>query len=138
MPDMPTAPNQPPFIWCFDLNNTITDWAVALCAMMCALRNDGYRVIVLTGQAADTITPEIIDAKLGELRKFGAQHCYDQLVVCAAPDGDVSDQKVAYMRSVGATGLVDNDKRNIKKAKKAGFLTMKVPTRGPIVHTVVG
>ena len=37
------------------------------------------------------------------------------------PPKHIAAAKVAYMKGVGATHLIDNSKKNIKAARKAGF-----------------
>lgn len=113
-------------IWAIDLDNTITADPDAMRALMCGLRSEGTSVHIVSGVIAPTVTKDDLLAKEEALRKLGCGDCYDRLVGVANPKNDVSDLKVAYMRHVGASVLVDNLKKNCKAARKAGFLALRV------------
>ncbi|MEM0142436.1 MAG: hypothetical protein QXL94_00580 [Candidatus Parvarchaeum sp.] len=117
----------PPSIWCVDLDGTISNGATLFRQLMTGLHAQGAHVIILTGVSESNITNDIMEEKKTllnalELRK-GID--YDQLVIVSGPQKKVAEHKVNYMRHVGASALIDNDKRNIKAAKKAGFFAFK-------------
>ncbi|HEX7355307.1 MAG TPA: hypothetical protein VF288_10805 [Mycobacteriales bacterium] len=123
-------------IWCIDLDKTITATPAAMKALMDGLRSQGISVQVLTGVKAPTVEHGAVAAKHSLLASLGMSGSYDTLVVVADPHNDVAAQKVAYMAHVGASVLVDNNKRNCKAATKAGFLALrhidpKHPVREP-------
>jgi hypothetical protein len=124
-----------PQIWCCDLDGTATDFPKEMGALMRGLRAEvpPVQVHILTGHKADRPTPEIAREKIALLDSLGLGDCWDKLAVVADPDNDVADKKVAYMKKVGATALVDNKKQNVKAARKAGFTAFRIggkPTKG--------
>jgi len=78
---------------------------------MRGLMDRGHQVHVLTGnpQAQHAL------AQLGMVKGRDFTH------VAVVPEKHISRFKVAYMRHVGATHLVDNRRKNVKAAQKAGF-----------------
>jgi phage replication-related protein YjqB (UPF0714/DUF867 family) len=112
-------------IWCFDLDGTLTDDPETLKGMMKGLRESGHGVQVLTGSRHDeNVTPELVAEKNEIMSGIGlkqGEH-YDTAVVVGGPEKKVPKHKVQYMKHIGATGLVDNSKPNIKAARKAGFV----------------
>lgn len=112
--------------WMVDLDGTLTIFPNELGNLMCSLLSQGHDVQVLTGCEAEAVTPEIMQAKQDLLDSLNIGKPYTKLVVVANKKNHVAKQKVSYMRHVNATGLIDNDKHNIKRAAKAGFLTLRV------------
>ena len=114
-------------IWCIDLDNTITSTPDLMQALMRGLREEGNEVHILSGCHEDVVTPEVAAKKTAELRQLGfAQgQDYDVAVAVSGPEKEIPEGKVSYMRHVGASALVDNDKKNIKAARKAGFLGLR-------------
>jgi hypothetical protein len=110
---------------CFDLDDTITRAPEFYRQVMWALRSCGHKVHVLSGTHHAPATPEDLTAKAELLRSLGCASCYDELVAVSGPEDKVPENKVAYMRSVGASALIDNDKANVKAAQKAGFLALR-------------
>ena len=98
-------------IVCVDLDGTISGAPDFYAAEMRGLLGAGHEVHVLTGDPQ----PERVLGRLGLQR---GRH-----YTCAAvvPRRGIAAFKVAYMREVGATHLVDNRKANIRAARQAGF-----------------
>lgn len=119
-------------VWCVDLNETISAYPDQMRKLMEGLRSGGDEVHVLSGWKAESADADALDHKRQQLEELGCGSgpgadgaSYDRLVVVADPENHVADQKVAYMRHVGATGLIDNNRKNCKKAVKAGFLALR-------------
>lgn len=111
-------------IICVDLDGTITAAPSFYKALMDGLRSGGHEVVVLSGCAGERASPEEANAKAVILDSLGLARSYDRLVVVAAPHNKVATPKVDYMTHVGACALIDNDKANVKAARKAGFLAL--------------
>ena len=113
--------------WCIDLNDTISSTPQLMKALMKGLRDAGHEVHVLSGTKHDPATQEDLQEKLGLLHQLGFHHGddFDKLIAVSGPEKAVAEGKVNYMRHVGAVGLVDDRKRNIKAARKAGFLGLQ-------------
>ncbi len=110
--------------WVFDLDGTITAFPDEMNALMSSLKAAGHRVEVLSGFKGDSADQSVLDEKQALLKSLGCD-CYDRLVVVANPKNDVAAQKAAYMRQVNATALVDNNHKNVRTVRKAGFLVMR-------------
>jgi hypothetical protein len=110
-----------------DLNDTITSTPDLMRAIMRGLRDAGCEVHVLTGCDEPSVTPEVQAKKLEQLGElnFVEGEDYDTAVAVSGPEKKVAQQKVNYMRHVGAVGLIDDRKRNIAAARKAGFLGLR-------------
>jgi hypothetical protein len=111
-------------IWCFDLDGTITSTPALMATLMKGLREDGHQVHVVSGTHHDPATKEDWTNKKALLESLALDpgiH-YDKLVAVSGPEKMVAQRKVEYMTHIGADGLVDNAKPNIKAARKAGFL----------------
>ena len=89
------------------------------------LQAGGVQVHIVSGWEAEHADQEALEVKRQQLEDLGCGHCYDKLVVVADPENDVAHQKVNYMRHVGASTLVDNDRANGKAARKAGFMALR-------------
>jgi hypothetical protein len=111
-------------IWCFDLDGTISSTPDLMATLMKGLREDDHQVHVVSGTHHDPATREDVVAKQALLDSLGlAQGThYDKLVAVSGPEKMVAQRKVEYMKHIGAAGLVDNAKPNIKAARQAGFL----------------
>jgi len=109
---------------CLDLDGTIGAAPEFYKALMEGLQAAGCEVHILTGSPG-VASQEELDAKKAQLDALGVGDCYDKLVVVSGPEKDVATGKVAYMGHVGATALVDNEKRNVKAARKGGFLALR-------------
>lgn len=98
-------------IVCADLDGTISADPDFYRAEMRGLMQSGHEVHVLTGN------PEAHKelGQLGMLRHREFTH------VAVIPRKHIAAIKVAYMRQVGATHLIDNSRANVKAARKAGF-----------------
>ena len=103
-----------------DLDGTIDAYPVEMQATMQALRTSGHQVYVVTGVTGDAATPEFVEAKRTYLNTLGFGSCYDRLVIVAASDGNVADQKGAYARAVGADMAIDNNIDNVKAYAEVG------------------
>ena len=113
--------------WCFDLNDTISGTPDLMKALMKGLKEDGCTVIVLSGTHHSPATQADLREKADLLTQLGCEKGvhYDQLVAVCGPEDQVAKHKVEYMQHVGAAGLVDDRKENIKAARKAGFLGLR-------------
>lgn len=110
---------------CFDLNETISAFPEEMRMLMEALRKGGHEVHILSGWEAESAGPEALAEKTQQLKDLGCADCYDKLVVVADPKNKVAAQKVNYMRHVGSSVLVDNNRKNGKKVVKAGLLALR-------------
>ena len=108
-------------IICVDLDGTISVDPEFFRAEMLGLRQRGHQVHVVSGMEHGKATPADVAAKRQELAKLGMSGSYDRLVVVDGPHSKIPKHKVAYMKKVGATHLVDNRKGNCRAAVKAGF-----------------
>lgn len=98
-------------ISCYDMDGVITaDPEFYRCEMR-GLRARGHQVHILTGN------PTALH-RLAEMG-FVKGREYDALGV--VPRQHIAVAKVAYMKSVGATHLVDNRRKTIRAVRKAGF-----------------
>lgn len=119
--------------FCFDLNGTLDTYPNQIGTMMRGLRALGHRVVILSAAGNEPEpTPERIRVEMGVVEHLGCADCYDAFVlVGSGPEGDVDKDvvaanKVAYLQSVDAVCLVDNEKTNVKAARDAGFLALRV------------
>lgn len=98
-------------IVCVDLDQTVSADPQFYRGELEGLRRHGAQVFILTGnpKAADELS------QLG----FAKGREYDGLV--QVPRKHIAKSKVAVMRQLGATHLIDNRAKNIKTAAKAGF-----------------
>lgn len=111
---------------CFDLDQTITSAPEFYRALMGALTAAGVEVHVLSGVHHKHATQADAQEKKGLLSSMGMEQGthYSQLTAVSGPEKKVAKGKVNYMTHAGATSLVDNSKRNVKAARKAGFLAL--------------
>ena len=75
------------------------------------LMERGHEVHILTG---DPMAQHLL-AQLGFVKNR------DFTCVAVIPRKNIAATKVAYMKRVGATTMIDNRKKNIKAARRAGF-----------------
>ena len=108
-----------------DLNDTVSAYPQEMKLLMESLRAAGHEVHVLSGWEADHADDEALEQKRKQLEDLGCADCYDKLVVVADPKNHVAEQKVNYMRHVGSKILIDNNRKNGKAARKAGFLALR-------------
>ena len=113
-------------IVCIDLDGTISRDPGYYRAEMQGHRAAGHEVHVLSAVDAGPATNGDLLAKSSLLHELGLANCYDKLAVVDGPHSAVPQNKVAYMRTVGATHLVDNRKGNVKAAVSAGFFAHRV------------
>jgi hypothetical protein len=108
---------------CFDLDDTITADPEFYRAEMRGLRAQGHQVHILTGTHTAEVTSQEVAQKLTLLGELGFVRGreYDEAVAVPGPESAVPANKVAYMKAVGASHLVDDRKANCKAARKAGF-----------------
>lgn len=94
-----------------DLDGTISADPAFYRAELAGLMQKGHEVHVVTGNAH------------GEqaLRDLGFMKGRDYTTCSVVPLKHIASAKVAFMKSIGATHLIDNRKKNIRKAVKAGF-----------------
>ena len=109
---------------CIDLDQTIGAAPDFYRTLMQGFKAQGCEVHVLTGTPGPA-SQEELDAKKAQLDALGCGGCYDKLVIVSGPEKNVADEKVSYMTHVGATALVDNLKKNVKAARKAGFVALR-------------
>lgn len=98
-------------ISCIDLDGTLSADPDFYRSEMSGLMQAGHQVHVLTGNPR----AEEVLKQLNFLRSR------DYTTVAHVPRKNIAAVKVAYMRHVGATHLIDNAKANCKAARKAGF-----------------
>ena len=110
-----------------DLNATISATPELMRAIMRGLRAAGHEVHILTGCDKPEVTPEVIAEKLAQLDSLNFRKGidYDTAVAVSGPESEVAQRKVEYMRHVGAAGLIDDKKRNIKAVRAAGFMGIR-------------
>lgn len=106
----------------YDLDKTITADPGFYKAEMDGHRRAGHEVHVLSAVEDGEATNTDLARKSALLHELGLANCYDRLAVVNGPHKAVPQNKVAYMRAVGATHLVDNRKANVMAAAKAGFV----------------
>lgn len=98
-------------IACYDMDGTINaDPEFYRCEMR-GLMDAGHQVHVLTGN----VHAEHQLAQHGLVRGRDFSH------LAVVPEKHIAAVKAAYMQHVGATHLIDNNKQNIKDARKAGI-----------------
>ncbi len=113
-------------IFCFDLDGSLDIFPDQFREIMASLRSNHHEVHIVTGCRSTQVTPEIISDKIKKLEGLDLINYYDKLVIVANPKNKVAKQKVEYMRGINAHVLFDNDPHNIKAAKKANFLALRV------------
>ena len=113
--------------WMCDLNDTITATPDLMRAICRGLRDAGHEIHILTGCQQENVTPDIGAEKFAQLAQAGFKQGrdYDKVVVVSGPEKHVARNKVQYMQHVGAAGLIDDRKRNVKAARKAGFMALR-------------
>lgn len=94
-----------------DFDGTITSDPEFYRGEMRGLMERGHEVHVVTGNP---------DAH-HELQRLGFHKGLDYTHVVTVPLKHIGHTKVAYMKQVGATHIIDNRKKTIKRARKAGF-----------------
>lgn len=95
---------------CIDLDGTISaDPGFYREAMRGWMKDRPVHVLTGNPQAQHAL------AQLGMVKGRDFTH------VAVVPEKHISRFKVAYMRHVGATHLVDNRRKNVKAAQKSGF-----------------
>lgn len=100
-----------PTVICYDCDGTVSaDPEFYRCEMR-GLMEKGHDVHVLTGN------PDASHL----LAQMGLVKGRDFTNVVVVPEKNIAAVKVAYMRRVGASHLVDNRKANVKAARRAGF-----------------
>ena len=113
-------------IFCFDLDGSLDKYPDEFRAIISGLRAQKHEVHIVTGARSSTVTPDIISDKIKKLEGLDLANYYDKLVIVANPQNNVAKQKVEYMKNINAHVLFDNDPANIKAAKKANFLALRV------------
>lgn len=98
-------------IACIDLDGTLSADPSFYKAELRGLMQQGHSVHVLTGN------PHAQD----ELHQLGVEKGVHYSHLAMVPRKHIASFKVAYMRHVGATHLIDNRKKNIRAARAAGF-----------------
>lgn len=98
-------------IACVDLDGTVSVDPDFYRGELRGLMDKGWQVHVLTGNP--TAHHEL--AQLGMVKGRDFSH------IAIVPRKHIAKFKVAYMRQVGATHLIDNRRKNAKAAVKAGF-----------------
>ena len=111
-------------VFAFDLDGTLDSYPRQLQAIMAALRRAGHTVNVVTGSPNSTVGQAEWQAKADQLTELGLADCYDELVVVAGPENSIPQRKVLYLRSVGASVLVDNAEATARFASAAGLLVL--------------
>lgn len=109
-------------IVCIDYDGTISADPEFYRAEMTGLRSRGHQVHVLSAVEHGLATAADKARVRKGLLALDMADCYDALAVVNGPHKKIPAHKVAYMRHVGATHLVDNRKGNVKAAVKAGFV----------------
>jgi hypothetical protein len=112
-------------LYCVDLDSTITAAPDVLRPILRGLKAANQQVHVLSGDHGP-VTAEVIRTKKRILTRLGFDGCYDHLNVVAGPEKRVASEKVAYMRAHNAKTLIDNSKRNVKAAHRAGFVAFRL------------
>ena len=121
-------------IWAVDLNQTISATPALMKAIMKGLRDDGCCVVILTGSQVPEVTDEVVQEKLAQIKELGLEKGvhYDDAVAVSGPEKKVARNKVQWMQHHNAVGLIDDRKKNIKAAVKAGFLGLRhYDSKGP-------
>jgi len=108
-------------IVCIDYDRTITSDPSFFRGVMAGLRQAGHQVHVLSADEFGPPTPKRMEEVRRGLHQLGLGGCYDAINLVAGPHKKIPRNKVAYMRKVGASHLIDNRKGNCKAAAKAGF-----------------
>lgn len=98
-------------ICCVDLDGTVSADPEFYRSEMRGLMDRGHAVHVLTGN------PKAEQ----ELSELGMEKGRDYTRCAIVPRTGIAAFKVAYMKQVGATHLIDNSRKNVKAARKAGF-----------------
>lgn len=94
-----------------DLDNTISADPEFYHSEMRGLMKRGHQVHVVSGNPE----AEKVLGELGMLKGRDFTRCV------RVPKKGIARFKVAYMRHVGATHLIDNSKKNIRAVRRAGF-----------------
>lgn len=98
-------------VCCIDLDGTISADPEFYRSEMRGLMDRGHTIHVLTGNPHGA----------HELDQLGFVAGRDYTRVARVPRKHIAAFKVAYMREVGATHLIDNRRKNCLAAIKAGF-----------------
>lgn len=94
-----------------DLDGTISSDPDFYKGEMTGLRAQGHQVHVVTGNP-------MAHTRLAHLGLVQGRD-FDHLAT--VPRQHIATAKVEYMKQVGASHLIDNRRKNIQKARKAGF-----------------
>jgi hypothetical protein len=109
--------------WGIDIDGTIDSFPRLFQTLISDLVHGGNSVYILTGiEQPGPVKPEDVLAKRAYLASLGITD-YTDIIVVPIPH-DVN--KVKAMQDNDIAVLIDNDTRNTKAAKKAGFLSLLV------------
>jgi len=107
-----------------DIDQTISADPPALCDLMCALKADGNRVYIVSGNSPNSVSGNTWQEKCDYLNKVGVTQCWDQLVVVS---GDIPAQKALWCQEHGIDVAIDNSIPNAKAMIAAGTPLVLVP-----------
>jgi uncharacterized HAD superfamily protein len=113
-----------------DIDGTIAAAPAIYCDLMCALKADGNRVYILSGNGNNGPSGNTWQEKCDYLNKVGVTQCWDSLTVVT---GDIPAQKALWCQEHKVDVAIDNDKNNSKALIAAGVPLVLVPwaTRSP-------
>lgn len=115
-------PKQLSFV--LDVDGTISADPSGFCDLMCALKADGNRVYVVSGDSPDSPSGPTWQSKADYLNKIGVTQCWDQLVVVS---GDIPAQKALWCQQHHVDVAIDNSIPNAKALVAAGIHLVLVP-----------
>ena len=107
-----------------DADGTITADVPGFCDLMCALRADGNRVVIVSGSNPDSPTGPTWQSKVAYLQSVGITQCWDELVVVS---GDIPAQKALWCQQNNVDVAIDNSKPNANALVAAGLPLVLVP-----------
>jgi hypothetical protein len=105
---------------CIDFDKTISADPEFYKAECQGLRQRGHEVHVVSAVQTGKATNKDLVAKRAALQSLDFDE-YDVLAVVDGPHKAIPKHKVAYMKHVGATQVIDNRRGTIRAARRAGF-----------------
>lgn len=112
---------------CVDIDGTIDADPAVMGHILQALHAAGDEIVILTGHHAGPVDQAAVQAKQDYLAELGIT-CYLQLVVFP-DDGNVAEQKAAWIRAHGASLLIDNNRGNAQAAMNDCLVLVPWATR---------
>ena len=116
--------NPKQMLFMLDADGTITADVPGFCDLMCTLKADGNRVVIVSGNSPDSPTGPTWQSKVDYLQGVGITQCWDELVVVS---GDIPAAKAQWCKDNNVDVAIDNSTSNATALVFAGVPLVLVP-----------